>query len=196
MLFGGGKEYIPKFVKFGFVLVKEGLITHSQLGEALELKSSHEDKLLGEIISSQFGIPELEIEKVYLNQVIIPFIEYWFFKELAKKIKADNWSVEEGIPRIEVTLKSYCRQMTRSSCYTNVDGNLTITASEASLTKVNAIIEKLTIATNFGQELVFAELALDLDPARQVLTLENPSVILETRIRILQQLKKAGVRPV
>lgn len=195
MFFGGGKEYVPKFVKFGFVLVKEGVITHSQLGEALELKSSHEDKLLGEIISSQFGIPELEIEKVYLDQVIIPFIEYWFFRELAKKVKAENWSVEAGIPRIEVTLKSYCRQMTRSSCYANVDGSLTVTASEASLTKVNAIIDKLTISTNLGQEIVFEELALDLDPARQVLTLENPSVILESRIRILQQLKRGAGRP-
>lgn len=190
MLFVGNKEYVPKFVKFGFVLVKEGIVSHAQLGAALELKREHEDRLLGEIITSEFAVPELEIEKVYLSQVIIPFIEYWFFKELSKKIKVEGWSVEGGITRIEVTLKSYSRQMTRSSSYATVDGNLTVTASQASLTKVRALIEKLIIYTNFGQELVFEELHFELDPGRQHLVLENPSVILEARIRIMQLLRK------
>ncbi len=192
MLFGGKKEYIPKFIKFGSVLVQQRVITPSQLERAVALKTQQEDKLLGEIIAREFAIPELEIEKIYLNQIIVPYLENWFFKELSKKIKVTGWSVEGGIPQITVTLKSYSRQMTRCSSYTTVDGNLTVTASEASLTKVRALIDKLTIRTDLGQDLCFSDLSFDLDPAHQILLLENPSVLLEARIRIMQLLKKGG----
>ena len=106
-------------IKFGWILLREGLIQRKQMENILHLQEKHQDMLFGEVASHYFSVPEEEIEAAFANHVLIPFGSNWLLGMLRSKVKAEGLNAEEFVCGVEMVLAQFTRKIIRSSVYKN-----------------------------------------------------------------------------
>ena len=115
---------MARYIKFGWILQREGVITRDQLKNILNLQEKHKDKLFGELASYYFSIPEEEIETVFAKHILAPFAKKWFQEELIKKMASDGLNIEEIVADIEISIASFDRNIIRTSAYKESENQL------------------------------------------------------------------------
>ncbi|MBI5559338.1 MAG: hypothetical protein HY885_17070 [Deltaproteobacteria bacterium] len=175
-------------IKFGWILLREGLIQRNQMENILNIQRKKQDRLFGELASHYFSVPEEEIEAAFANHVLTPFLKTWFFEELGKKVKVKGMRYEEFVPGVDITLTGFTRKIVRSSFYENNKGHYTLGSGSVELQIKGGA--DLTIHTVVNEPVVFAEVQFELNMATLAMTLLNPHLFTEAKLRLLQLFKK------
>ena len=101
---------MKKNLKIGWMLVREGVISRPQLENILDFQQKYPDRRVGEIATDLFNIPEEKIESVYVNHVLCPLIEQWFYTQLTRKLP--DIDIAKIVPEIKVSITDFSRSFT------------------------------------------------------------------------------------
>ncbi|RJX34503.1 MAG: hypothetical protein C4531_03765 [Desulfurivibrio sp.] len=180
-------------MKFGWILLREGLIQRKQMGNILDLQKKHQDLLFGELASHYFSVPEEEIEAAFANHVLIPFVKNWFLEELRKKLKLEGMHAEEFVCGVEVNLTGFTRKIIRSSCYENAGDRYRLGSGSVELHIAG--VTRFIVHTSGRESLLFDDVSFDLNMTRLEMQLTNPHLLTEAKLRLLQVFKKQNGGP-
>jgi len=110
---------------FGEVLIDDGVITHDQLDEVLNIQLEHPQRTIGEIVSTTFSIPMEDIETIFAQNVLVPSIQNMltnYLKEEARNyVDASSFSLNQLIYEIDVV--SITLKRTVMSTFVKVNGD-------------------------------------------------------------------------
>lgn len=178
-----------KILKIGWVLTREGVITRDQLENIVAVQAKHPDRSIGEIAADLFAIPEEEIESVFADHILTPVVEEWFRSELTDKLP--GLPLDTIISGIEARISGFTRSTIIRKEFVRGGSNrlFRVAAEKKYLFNIHCVVDSVTIRPAKGQQIVFHNLAVEYDVQNQRLKVEHNSVILEAKIKILQQLK-------
>jgi hypothetical protein len=181
-----------KILKIGWILCREGVITREQLENIVAVQAKHPDRSIGEITADLFAIAEDEIESVFANHILAPVIEEWFRSELTDKLP--GLALDTIISGIEVQISRFTRSTIIRKEFVKGGKKMLFqgVAEKKYLFNIHCVVDTVTIRPAMGQEIVFHDLAVEYDVQSQRLKVDHTSVILEAKIKILQQLKGGG----
>jgi len=181
-------------MKFGWILLREGLIQRKQMENILNLQKKHQDRLFGELASHYFSVPEEEIEAAFANHVLIPFVKNWLLEGLREKVKGEGINVAEFVAGVEVNLSGFTRKIIRSSFYANDRDRYSLGAGSVELQIAGAA--RLIVHPIGGNEsLVFDDVQFEVKMARLEMHLTNPHLLTEAKLRLMQLFKRQMSQP-
>ncbi|MBU0908239.1 MAG: hypothetical protein KKA54_09495 [Proteobacteria bacterium] len=180
-------------MKFGWILLREGLIQRKQMENILNLQKKHQDMLFGELASHYFSVPEEEVEAVFANHVLIPFVEKRLLEELRRKVKVEGMNVEEFICGVEVELAGFTRKIIRSSFYNNDRDRYSLGSGSVALQIIGTT--RLDVHTAVNESLVFEDVEFEVKMASLEMHLTNPHLLTEAKLRLMQLFKKQISQP-
>jgi hypothetical protein len=171
----------------GDALVKEGLINQTQLQKSLSVHISHPTKSLGEILSKLYGIAEGKVEAIFVQNILLPAIRNFLYAELQKKINNPDFDLAKEVPSMEIKIRGYQRVTIASKSFT-YENDLFYGPATAKhfLFRIDCTIEAIVMRTVYADTLEFKEVFLEFDLQNQRVTLENPSIIMEAKIKLNQ----------
>lgn len=178
-----------KILKIGWILTREGVITREQLENILAVQEKHPDRSIGEIAADLFAIPEDEIESVFADHILAPVVQEWFYHELTDKLP--GLALNTIVSGIEVRISSFTRSTIIRKEFAKGGSKKLFqgVAEKKYLFNIHSVVDAVTIRPVKGPEIVFHGLAVEYDVQSQRLKVDHTSVILEAKIKILQQLK-------
>lgn len=176
-------------IKFGWILLREGLIQRNQMENILNLKERHQDRLFGELASHYFDVPEDEIEDVFANHVLLPFFKNWFLDQVRKKVKIKDADMDEFITHVEVTLSGFTRKIIRSTAFAQKDKHLHCASKNVDL-RISGTLAEIVIHTSINETLVFRDVQFEFKRAHEEIALLNPHIFTEAKTRLTQLYKK------
>ncbi|MBU0484737.1 MAG: hypothetical protein KKB30_09525 [Proteobacteria bacterium] len=180
---------MSRYIKFGWILQREGVISRDQLRNILNLQEKHKDKLFGEIASYYFSITEEEIETVFAKHILLPFTKKWFNDELTKKMTLDGLQIEDFVTDIELSISNFARNIIRTSVYKGHENKFVLQSGTVKL-KINSTMEKLTLKTNLGRDIILEDIPFELEVPAYKLIPANTQIISEAKLRLKQLSKK------
>lgn len=175
-----------KIFRLGWVLITEGIITRQQLEQALDAQQISPSKTIGEILNYLFGIPEYEIETVFIREVLAQTIVDWFYSEIAHKMKNQDKDINALIPEIKVLIRSYERVSSFTSNFSLKKDMYQPTGSSNCLKKIICDIDHITITTYSNKEIIFKDLEIEYNVQSKKITLDNTSILSEAKLKLTQ----------
>ncbi|MFZ5758898.1 MAG: hypothetical protein ACOY32_04600 [Thermodesulfobacteriota bacterium] len=176
-------------IKFGWILLREGLIQRKQMENILNLQERHQDRLFGELAVHYFAVPEEEVEAVFANHVLLPFCRNWFLEQLTRRITITALEGRPFIVAVDLVLASFTRRIIRATTYTPGDRECVPVSGNVSLL-VNGTFAEVVIRTAINESLIFADVQFDFVRERLEMTLVNPHLFTEAKMRLNQLHKK------
>ncbi len=175
----------------GEALIAAGVITEAHLQKALQAQTRYTNLSLGEVIIKLFAIPRDVVESHYINRSIIPFIEEWLRTQLNKKAFSDGLSAGSTIANITVTIPSFTRYEGEAVSFElGADGMYQESSSLTRMERILAIIDPLIITTTRGQEIIIADVHLEVNLADKEIRPDNPGFLSELKLRLLKAHKE------
>lgn len=182
---------MSRFIKFGWILVREGIISKARQGNILDLQKRHKDKLFGEIASYYFSVPEEDIETAFAEHVLVPFSREWFRKNLQKKFAEDPLDIDSFLGDITIAINSFERHITRSSTHEKNGKKYRLTSGRVKV-RLSSVLERIVLHTQAG-EIVFTDQPIELEVPDFNLQPVNSQIIREMALRIRQLHKKTQI---
>ncbi len=177
--------------KLGQTLVSAGIISQKQLDKSLSVQRSHPTKSIGEIVSKLYNIQEGVIEATFVKAVLSPAIRNFIYSELKKKINTPGFNLLKAVLSIDLEIQRYKRITIASKTFT-LDENSFYKPSKDKkfLSKINCTIKSIVLHTAHNARIDFNDVLMEFDIQSQKLSMDNPSLIMEAKIRLNQILKK------
>lgn len=180
---------MAKLLRIGFVLVREGTITGAQLENILQMQKKHPQKTVGEIAAQMFSIPENEIETIFADKIMAEAIRQWFYYELSKKIP--NLEIHTIISDIVIIITSFTRKSIAQKTFTQQkDKQFHPDSEKKYLSEIHCTVDSIVLKTNFKEDLVFSDICMVYNVQEQKVFVENESIIVESKIKLQQLMKK------
>jgi hypothetical protein len=176
--------------KLGYALVMEGLIDEQQLAKSLSVQKLHPTKSIGEIVSKLYNISEEAVESIFVRDILIPSFRNFLYSELKKKINTPDFDLLKAVPAIEIILGNYTRVTIVSKTFAYVDNLLRPSTHKNFLSKIDCSIKTVQLRTLYEKVIEFQDVVVEYDIQNQRITMENPSLIMEAKIRLNQIMKK------
>ena len=177
----------------GEALIKAGIVTESQVQEALKAQSSNQHLSLGEVIHRLCAIPREIIESHYMALAIIPFIKEWLQKKLHKKSFADGLTLASTIADITLTIPRFSRYEGEVASFELLeDGMYKENSIQTKVERIRATVDPLIFTTVRKQEIVFNDVHLEIRLDEKGVRPENPGFLSELKLRILKATKEKG----
>lgn len=182
---------MKKIPRLGDTLVLEGLIDKKQHEKSLSVQHTHPMKSIGEIISKLYNIPEGKIEAIFVKNILVPSIHNHLYSELGKKINNPDFDLVKIVPAIDIQIKTYKRITIASKTFSYAnDLMFEPSTDKIFLSKIDCVVESIVMHTAYDESIQFQHILLEFDIPSQKITLENPAIIMEAKIKLTQVLKK------
>ncbi len=177
---------------FGKVLVQKKIITAEQLDTALQNQEKDTGLALGDIVSRDFSVPQEVVETLFVNEILIPFLEVWFMNTFKEKLKTKGNDFSHFISGLDISISFFTRTTSNQVAFSrNQSGQFQPSMKNRVDEQVNAVIDIMTIRTIRKQTLTFTGISVKVNLLSNNLSLtDGPGFISEARIRLMQALKK------
>lgn len=175
----------------GELLVKNKVITQTQLNQALKSQTRYPNQSIGKVVSKVFNIPMEIIETILISKSVVPQLKSWFKKNIDQKLKANAIPLSSTIKNIELLISSYTRYEGEAVVFIrNEMGYYCEDTRDTRLEKLALVIEAIRLTTRRNQTIVLKDIHLDITLGTNEIRAENPGFITEARLKLLQALKQ------
>ncbi len=175
----------------GELLVKNKIITPTQLNQALKARSHYPNQSIGQVVSKVFNIPLEIIETTMLTKSLVPKIGVWFKKNIDQKSKNIGIPPSSTIKTLEININSYTRYEGESVTFVrNEMGYYCEEVRNTSLEKLAIVIEEIRLTTRRNQVISLKDIHIEITLGSDEIKAENPGFITEARLKLLQAMKQ------
>ncbi len=177
----------------GELLVKNHIITQTQLNQALKSHNRYPNHSIGQVVSKIFNISPETIETTLITKSIIPTIITWFQKNIARKTQKTAFPLSSSIKKVEIEISSYTRYEGEAVQFIrNEMGYYCEESRDTSLEKLALTLETIKITTIRKQEITLSDVHLNITLGSNEIKTENPGFLAEARLKLLHALKQKG----